>query len=289
MAKTLTKKQREIIANTTRAFLVVLVTVLLLFPLFVMIVRSLMSYDELFYEPKLLPAKLEFSNYYYEPLLESFLLWGSNTLTIVVCNIIGTIGSAFLCAYGFAKVRFKFKSVIFGITMASTMLPSITLRIPLYRLYYEWGWLDNSLKPLIIPAFFGGGALNIFLIMQFIKGIPNSTLESARIDSASELRCLFSIVVPACLPIAALISVNTFLGVWNDYSSALIYLSETPEKWTLSLGFYMEAIGNDNQPDSFTQNRQMAMGVLMCIPPLLVFGCSQSLLIEGVSISGMKA
>ena len=291
MAKTLTKKQRERMSNTIRAILIVLVTAILLFPLFIMFIRSLMSYEELYDLPKLLPSGFEIKNFYYKPLFDSFMKWGGNTLTIAVLNIIGIVSSAFLCAYGFAKVHFKFKRIIFGVMMASTMLPSITLRIPLYRMYYTWGWLEGgSLKPLVVPAFFGGGALNIFLVMQFIKGIPNSTLESARMDGANELRCLWSIVLPSCVPIVALISVNTFLGVWNDYSGPLIYLGEYTDKWTLALGYFKEVSkSSSNNPDGFTQNRQMAMGILMCIPPLIVFGCSQSLLIEGVSISGMKA
>lgn len=284
MAKTLTNKQRVMIQNGITTSIILLVVVMLMFPFFVMLVRSFMTEDEIYNFPKLLPENLAFANYYDEAYFQSFIKWGGNTLTVVALNIIGTISSAFLCAYGFAKVRFKFKGLIFGVTMASTMLPSITLRIPLYLIYAEWGWLDGTLKPLIVPAFFGGGALNIFLIMQFIKGIPNSTLESARIDGANELRCLFSIVMPSCLPIVALISVNTFLGVWNDYSSSLIYLSNSEEKWTLALGFYKTSLD-----PMFRENKQMAMGVLMCIPSLLVFGFSQKLLIEGVSISGMKA
>ena len=284
MAKTLTNKQRKMIQNGIATAIISLVVVMLMFPFFVMLVRSFMTEDEIYNFPKLLPEGLAFENYYDATYFQSFIKWGGNTLTVVVLNIIGTISSAFLCAYGFAKVRFKFKALIFGATMASTMLPSITLRIPLYLMYAEWGWLDGTLKPLIVPAFFGGGALNIFLIMQFIKGIPNSTLESSRIDGANELRCLFSIVMPSCLPIIALISVNTFLGVWNDYSSSLIYLSNSEEKWTLALGFYKTSLD-----PMFRENKQMAMGVLMCIPSLIIFGFSQKLLIEGVSISGMKA
>lgn len=272
------------IQNGIATAIISLVVVVLMFPFFVMLVRSFMTEDEIYNFPKLLPKGLAFENYYDKVYFESFIKWGGNTLTVVVLNIIGTISSAFLCAYGFAKLHFKFKALIFGATMASTMLPSITLRIPLYLMYAEWGWLDGTLKPLIVPAFFGGGALNIFLIMQFIKGIPNSTLESARIDGANELRCLFSIVMPSCLPIMALISVNTFLGVWNDYSSSLIYLSNSEEKWTLALGFYKTSLD-----PLFRENKQMAMGVLMCIPSLIIFGFSQKLLIEGVSISGMKA
>ena len=284
MAKTLTNKQRKKIGNAVHAVIISIAVLLFMFPFFVMMVRSFMTEEEIYYFPKLLPDSLAFENYYDEKYFSSFVEWGGNTLTVVVLCIIGTIVSAFLCAYGFAKVHFKFKGLIFGVTMASTMLPSITLRIPLYLMYAEWGWLDGTLKPLIVPAFFGGGALNIFLIMQFIKGIPNSTLESARIDGANELRCLFSIVLPSCLPIVALISVNTFLGVWNDYSSSLIYLSNSEDKWTLALGFYKASLD-----PAFRENKQMAMGVLMCIPSLVVFGLSQKLLIEGVSISGMKA
>ena len=284
MAKTLTNKQRKMIQDGIFIAVISLIVVVLIFPFFVMLVRSVMSDEEIYIFPKLLPNEIAIQNYYDKTYAASFFKWLGNTLTIVVLNIIGTVVSAFLCAYGFAKVRFKFKSLIFGVTMASTMLPSITLRIPLYLMYAEWGWLDGTLNPLIVPAFFGGGALNIFLIMQFIKGIPNSTLESARIDGANELRCLFSIVLPSCLPIVALISVNTFLGVWNDYSSSLIYLSNSEEKWTLALGFYKASLD-----PAFGENKQMAMGVLMCIPSLIVFGFSQKLLIEGVSISGMKA
>ena len=152
--------------------------------------------------------------------------------------------------------------------------------------------LRNLIKPDMKPLEFrwvqtvtdaNGNTKNVGC-KAFIKGIPNSTLESARIDGANELRCLFSIVLPSCLPIAALISVNTFLGVWNDYSSSLIYLSNSEEKWTLALGFYKASLN-----PLFRENKQMAMGVLMCSPPLVVFGFSQKLLIEGVSISGMKA
>ena len=284
MAKTLTNKQRKMISNGISVAIISLVVVMLMFPFFVMLVRSFMTEDEIYNFPKLLPEGFVFENFYDKAYFASFMKWSGNTVTVVVWNIIATITSAFLCAYGFAKVHFKFKPLIFGATMASTMLPSITLRIPLYLMYAEWGWLDGTLKPLIVPAFFGGGALNIFLIMQFIKGIPNSTLESARIDGANEVRCLFSIVLPNCLPIVALISVNTFLGVWNDYSSSLIYLSNSEEKWTLALGFYKTSLD-----PAFRENKQMAMGVLMCIPSLIIFGFSQKLLIEGVSISGMKA
>lgn len=284
MAKTLTNKQRRYLHNGIFIAVISLIIIAMMFPFFVMVVRSLMTEDEIYNYPKLLPKGFAFGNYYDKTYFASFMEWGGNTLTVAIFNIVGIVCSAFLCAYGFAKVHFKFKALIFGVTMASTMLPSITLRIPLYLMYSEWGWLDGTLKPLIVPAFFGGGALNIFLIMQFIKGIPNSTLESARIDGANELRCLFSIVMPSCLPIVALISVNTFLGVWNDYSSSLIYLSNSEDKWTLALGFYKTSLN-----PAFRENKQMAMGVLMCIPTLLVFGFSQKLLIEGVSISGMKA
>ena len=284
MAKTLTKKQLRNVKNTISIVIISLVIVFLMFPFFVMIVRSLMTEDEIYNYPKLLPETFAYENFYDKTFFKDFLKWGKNTVIVVVLNIVGIICSAFLCAYGFAKVHFKFKGLIFGLTMASTMLPSITLRIPLYLMYSEWGWLDGTLNPLVVPAFFGGGALNIFLIMQFIKGIPNSTLESARIDGANEMRCLFSIVLPSCLPIAALISVNTYLGVWNDYSSSLIYLSNSEDKWTLALGFYKTSLN-----PLFRENKQMAMGIIMCLPSLIIFGMSQKLLIEGVSISGMKA
>lgn len=269
-----------------------LLVIWFLIPFFVMIVRSFMTEAEIFDFPKLLPSHIQFSNYYNKTIMPKILGWATNTLTVAVLSITGTLISAFLCAYGFAKVRFKFKGLIFAVTMASTMLPNITMRIPLYMIYSEWGWLDGTLKPLFVPAFLGGGALNILLIMQFIKGIPNSVLESARMDGANELGCLFRIVLPNCLPIATLICVNTFLSVWNDYSSALTFLSNSEEKWTLALGLYKLSIGFYDDPSEgliFRENQQMAIGVIMCIPSMVLFGIFQKSLIEGVAISGVKA
>lgn len=281
MVKISTKKQREDIFCIVLTWLVVVV---LLFPFFVLGVRSLMSESEIYNYPKLLPEALNFQNFYNAEFFGSFLEWGKNTVTVAACSIFGTVVSGFLCAYGFTKVHFKGRSFWFAVTMASTMLPSVTLRIPLYLMYSEWGWLDGSLAPLIVPAFFGGGALNIFLIMQFIKGIPNSMFESARIDGANEVQCLTRIAIPICKPILVYLCVTTFIGVWNDYSSALTYLSNSPESWTLALGLYKTALN-----PLFRENQQMAMGVIMCLPPLVVFGFSQKMLIEGVSISGIKA
>ncbi|MCQ2450317.1 MAG: carbohydrate ABC transporter permease [Clostridia bacterium] len=279
MAKTQIKKLR---AAGTVAVLSVIVVVLF-FPLFVMLVRSIMTEAEIFDYPKLLPSGFHFQSYHNARYSADFLKWTGNTVTVVVCNIVGTVLSGFLCAYGFAKVHFKFKGLWFALTMASTMLPSITLRIPLYMMFHDWGWL-GTLNPLIVPAFFGGGALNIFLIMQFIKGIPDSIFESAKIDGANNLRCMYSIALPNCVPLVAYLCITTFLGVWNDYSSALIYLTNSREKWTLALGLYKTALD-----PLFRDNQKMAMGVLMCIPPLVVFGFSQKQLIEGVSMTGIKA
>ncbi len=280
MAKTQTKTVQNAITVT----LLGLVVLMLMFPLFVMLMRSFMTEAEIFDQPKLLPSGLSLESYRNTQHLSDFIGWTGNTLTVVVFSIIGTVLSGFLCAYGFAKVHFKYKGFWFALTMASTMLPSITLRIPLYLMYQKWGWL-GTLNPLIIPAFFGGGALNIFLIMQFVKGIPNSVFESAKIDGANELRCMFSIALPNCIPLVAYLCVTTFLGVWNDYSSALVYLNNSREKWTLALGLYRTVI---NDP-TFRDNQRMAVGVLMCIPPLVAFGFSQKQLIEGVSMTGIKA
>lgn len=268
----------------------IILILIFLFPFFVMVLRSLMPDTDVWRYPTLLPSSIHFENYYNKEIMPNLLGQFFNTMTVAVLSIIGTIVSAFLCAYGFSKVHFKFKSVIFALTMASTMLPSITMRIPLYMIYSEIGWTSGTLKPLIVPAFFGGGAMNILLIMQFIKGIPNSVLESARIDGANELACLFRIVLPNCLPIATLICVNTFLGVWNDYSSALTFLGDSEEKWTLALGLYKLTAGYYNDDGYvFRINRQMAIGVMMCIPSMVVFGIFQKSLIEGVAISGVKA
>ena len=137
-----------------------------------------------------------------------------------------------------------------------------------------------------LPNIFGGGAVNIFLIRQFMRGIPRELENAAKIDGANVWQIFWRIMIPLCMPIITFIMVNTFIGVWNDFMGPLIYLQGNPDQYTLAVGIYYKFMGGLAQ-ENFP-NQQMAVGVLMSIPPAILFFIFQKQLIEGVTMSGLK-
>jgi multiple sugar transport system permease protein len=161
------------------------------------------------------------------------------------------------------------------------MLPGAVTLIPLYVLYFRVGWLD-TFKPLIVPAYFGGGAFNIFLLRQFFKGIPVELEEAAVLDGAGRLRIWWQIFLPLSKPVLATVTVFTFQGVWNDFYGPLIFLS-SPEKYTLALGINLfRGLYTTQIP------LMMAMSFLMVIPMIIVFFVAQRQMIRGVILTGIK-
>lgn len=222
----------------------------------------------------------------YKSVMDGELLrYFKNTAIVIVCNCVGIPFSAALCAYGFAKVKFEGSEIVFSCVLATMMLPSIVIQIPLYVIFYNMKWL-GTLLPLIVPGFFGGGAVNIFLMRQFMRGIPNDLLNAAKIDGANEFTIFLRLIFPLSMPIIVYVVVNTFLGAWNDFTGPLIYLQGVPEKYTMAVGIYFKFMGGISQRNY--PNQQMAVGVLMLVPPCILFFIFQNQLIEGVTMSGIK-
>lgn len=277
----------KIIGKIFSNLIFALLACLLLFPFFLMITRSLMTTTEAIDIPvPILPSSFYLGSYE-AALNNDFFTHLGNTMTIVVCNVIGIPLSAFIVAYGFAKIKFKGSRLFFSIGMATMMIPSIARTVPLYVLYTRLGWL-NTLYPFIIPQFFGGGMTNIFLIYQFLRGIPNSYCEAAKIDGANTLQITFMIIAPLAMPIITYVAVNAFIGAWNDFTGPLTYINSMhSEKWTLAVSIFTKYRGvvtlRDKEP-----NVQMALCVILMIPPVILFAIFQKTLISGVAISGIK-
>ncbi len=264
---------------------VIVMCVIFLFPFLYMVCRSLMGDAESYSATgAFFPEKISFAAYGKAADAE-LLGYLKNTVIVLVANCVGIPFSSALCAYGFAKIRFHGSNVVFSVVLATMMLPSIVIQIPLYAIYYRLKWL-GTLLPLTIPGFFGGGAMNIFLMMQFMRGIPNDLLNAAKIDGAGSFRIFVKIMVPLCMPILVYVIVNTFLGVWNDFTGPLIFLRGKPDKYTLAVGIYFKFMGGLSQRNY--PNQQMAAGVLMLIPPCALFFVFQKQLIEGVTMTGLK-
>ena len=174
---------------------------------------------------------------------------------------------------------------MFIVTLGTMMLPSEVTLIPQYILFKELGWL-NSIRPLWVPAWFGGYAFNIFLLRQFILSIPREFDEAAIVDGASYPRILTSILLPLMKPVLATIAVINFIGGWNDFMGPLIYLT-SPENFTLALGlrYFNVAPGQAGVPQ---QHFLMAAVVMSTAPCILLFFAAQRYFVQGIVMSGIK-
>jgi ABC-type glycerol-3-phosphate transport system permease component len=210
-----------------------------------------------------------------------FGLYFVNTATITISATFGQVLTASMAAYGFTRLRFPGRSLLFGVLLATMMLPGVVTLIPTFILFKELGWLD-SFKPLIVPAYFGGGAFFIFLLRQFFRTLPPEIFEQATIDGASNYRIYAQIVLPLAKPALSTVAIFGFMSHWNELMAPLIYIN-SPEKFTLTLGLrrYMGLTDVRFQ-------EMMAMALLMTLPVLLVFFFFQQYFIEGVVMSGLK-
>ncbi len=203
-------------------------------------------------------------------------LW--NTISILIPHLIGTLASASVVAYGFSRFNFKGKRVWFLILLATMMLPDQVTLIPQYLIFRELGWV-NSIKPLVIPAFFGVVAFNIFLLRQYMSGIPKDFDEAARIDGAGTFKIFSRVILPMCKPVLTAVGIFSFMGVWNDFNKPLIYLYDG-DKFTLALGLsFFKGLYTSKW------NLLMAATLVVMLPVLILFFAAQDYIIDGIAIS----
>lgn len=281
-----TIKPKTIAKKTVLHISLILLSIVFMFPFLYMFFMSFMTDLESVGNPIVVffPQGKWVVRNYINALDKDIIKYFINTLTVLVINLVAVPLASTFCAFGFARCKFRGRDICFGIVLATLMLPSMVIQIPLYVIYVKFGWL-NTLLPLTVPAAFGGGAMNIFLAKQFMRSIPSSLDEAAVIDGANKFRIYFSIYMPLCVPIIIFIMIGTFNNVWNDFMSPLLYL-RVPEKYTLALGIYYKYAGR--LMEGKFPNVQMATGVLMIIPSAIVFFIFQRQLIDGVSIGAVK-
>ena len=211
-----------------------------------------------------------------------FGLYLQNTLTIAVLATIGSVLTASMAAFGFSQLRFPGRRFLFGVVLATMMLPGVVTLIPTFILFKNLHWL-NSYRPLILPAYFGGSAFFIFLLRQSFMGIPHELFEQARIDGASSWRQYWQIMLPLSKPVLSTVMIFSLMGHWNDFMNPLIYINN-PDRFTLSLGLrqYQSLSGSIRFQD------QMAFALLMTLPLLIAFFSFQQYFIKGVVMTGLK-
>jgi ABC-type glycerol-3-phosphate transport system permease component len=207
--------------------------------------------------------------------------WLGNSLFISAATIIGNILSNSLVAFGFARLKFPGRDVLFMVLVSTMMLPFAVTMIPLYLIFVRINWID-SFKPLIVPSFFGS-AFFTFMARQFYLTIPMELDEAAKMDGASSLTIWWRIILPMSRPIIATIAIFTFIGTWNAFMWPLIVI-DSPQNWTLQLGLM-------SFRQQFMQthwNQMMAVSTLMTLPCLVLFFFAQRYFIQGLALTGIK-
>ncbi|CDN43735.1 sugar ABC transporter ATP-binding protein [Paenibacillus sp. D9] len=256
-------------------------SLVMLVPFAWMLSTSLKESYQVFTVPvKWIPDPIRWDNYITTFTGLPFGRWLLNTLAVTVPNIIGTVLSCTVVAYGFARFKAKGKNMLFILMLSTMMLPTSVTMIPVFYLFKELGWM-NTLLPLIVPAFFGT-AFYIFLLRQFFMTIPVEMEEAAKIDGASTLGILVRIILPLTIPAIITVAILQFNGVWNDFMTPLLYLNK-PELYTLALGINFFKSENNVQ-----WNFLMTASVVTMLPSLLFYFLGQKYFVESITLTGMK-
>jgi ABC-type glycerol-3-phosphate transport system permease component len=270
--------------QATVAFIVIVIgAAVIMMPMVWMISTSLKRQMEVFVlPPKWIPNPPQWSNYPEIFRVASFGRYLLNSTIITSASIIGSVLSCSLAAYGFARLRFPGRDLIFILILSTLMLPESMTLIPRFIIFEKLGWL-NTFKPLIVPSFFGS-AFQIFLLRQFFRTIPVDLEDAARLDGAGTFRIFATIVLPLSKPALVTAAIFSFIFTWNDFIRPLLYLS-TEEKYTVAIGLLNFTGSNRVGPQ---MHLLMAASFIATLPVLIVFLISQRLFVKGIVFSGMK-
>jgi multiple sugar transport system permease protein len=257
---------------------------LLLLPLFWMMSTGLKTAgQEWTFPPKFLPDPVHWQNYLeamaYLPV--PFYRSVINTLIVTIGATLGTMMSCTLAAFSFARLRYRGRDFMFGLVLATMMLPGVVTLIPTFLIFKVLGWLDTFL-PLIVPYWLGSSAFSIFLMRQFFMTIPPELDEAARIDGASSLSILWNVVLPLSGPVLTTVVIFQTLWRWNDFMEPMLYLSNM-QNYTVALA--LRTFSNVHSPHI---NYMMALASLQVIPVIILFFFAQRYFVRGITLTGLS-
>lgn len=279
-------KMNNKIKSIISLIFITLLGLLMVYPLVWMIMSSFKPTDTIFTTAnQLIPSKFITDNYVtgWKGFANiSFGTFFSNSFFISIMGTIGTVFSSSLVAYGLARSRFPGRKVLLVAMLLSMMLPAQVLMIPQYLWFQKLKWVGSYL-PLIVPYYFAVQGFFVYLIMNFIEGLPHELYEAAKIDGCSFYKIYGKIILPLCVPVMITASIFSFMWRWDDFLSALLYVDKS-DKYPVSL-----ALKLFSDPSSSSDYGAMfAMATLSIIPIMLIFIFFQKYLVEGISTSGLK-
>jgi ABC-type glycerol-3-phosphate transport system permease component len=269
------------VVGVAQNVLLVGLSVVALMPIAWMISTSLKATGTEYEWPiRWIPDRIVLENYVRAHTIMNFAVYYRNTITIAVLSTLGATLTSTLAAYAFARMRFTGREFWFVVLLSTLMLPEIVTLVPTYVIFRTLGWI-NTLYPLIVPAWLGGGAFFIFLARQFFMTIPFELDEAARIDGAGSFRIYWQILLPLSGPVLAVVSTFTFVEKWTQFLTPLIYLN-SDELRTVALG-----IALNKGLYNVHMNYLMAGSVVMTIPIIILFFSAQRYFMKGIVLTGL--
>ncbi len=257
---------------------------IMLYPILWMISSSFKPSEDLFQELGLIPKRITLEHYpagWKGTSGTTFTRYYINSFVLVFFAILGNVISCSLAAFAFARLKFKGKNILFALMMLTLMIPLHVLVIPQYIMFSRLGWMDTIL-PIVVPKFFATDAFFIFLMIQFVRGIPRDLDEAARIDGCNVFMLFFKIILPLTVPALVSTVIFTFMWTWNDFFSQMLYISNVEHYTvTLALRMFMDA-------EEATIGPFFAMSSISLIPIFVMFLFFQKYLVEGIATSGIK-
>ncbi len=281
VAPALSKKMRQNLNGFVTHIFLLLFGFAFALPFFWMLSTSFKPDAQIFVlPPQWIPQPIMWANYPRALTYIPYFLYFKNTMYIALFNVVATLISCTFVAYGFARINWPGRGMLFSILLATLMIPSQVTLIPTFLIFRQFGWVGTP-NPLTWPSLFGN-AFFIFLLRQFYLTIPQELSQAAKIDGASEFAIYWRIILPLARPAMATVALFTFLANWNDFLGPLIYLSDK-QQYTLALGLYGFAGSRGTE-----WGLLMAAGTVTIMPIVILFFLAQRTFIEGITLTGTK-
>ena len=277
-----------VVTQTIKYLLLIILSISFLLPFYWMLSSAVKNDSQVFTVPPIwFPIPARWINFWEAWNIDNFNLYVLNTVfRYAIPATIGTLISCTLVAYGFARIKWPGRDILFAICLMTMMVPFQVQMVPLFIIFKHLGWI-NSYRPLVVPAFFAN-AYFIFMLRQFFRTIPEELSDAARIDGANELGILWHIILPLVKPALAVVALFSFMGAWNDYLGPLIYVNQT-DLYSLSMG--LASLSTNITQAGITRLAYpylMAVSAIITLPIVIIFFFAQRTFIEGISLTGIK-
>lgn len=265
--------------------IIAVIGIVMLYPIIWMFFATFKTNEEIFGSVKLFPKSYSFKNYIDGWIGSGDITYAryfSNTFLLVIPTTLLTIMSSTLVAYGFARFRFPYKKPLFALLISTLMLPNAVIIVPRYIMFSKLGWI-NTYLPFYVPALLACYPFFVFMLVQFLRGIPKELDESAYMDGCGTFRTLVSIILPLMKPALFSAGLFQFLWTYNDYFNSLIYIN-SGFKYTVSLALRLSL----DSESVVNWGKMMSVSFIAVVPLIILFFAAQKYFVEGIATSGLK-